>query len=92
MQPQNWIVGFGRTWWAQSSMAELESGIKWKIRREQARACGSLQQVLFNEWFSGREDGVDLRVPTLSAEKRGKNGAPSFSRPGWLELSVRNST
>jgi hypothetical protein len=30
MQPLDWIVGIGRTWWAQSSMAELGMGRKQK--------------------------------------------------------------
>jgi hypothetical protein len=30
MQPLDWIVGIGRTWWAQSSMAESGTGEKQK--------------------------------------------------------------
>jgi hypothetical protein len=31
MQPLDWIVGIGRTWWAQSSMAEIGNPKEEKI-------------------------------------------------------------
>jgi hypothetical protein len=42
MQPLDWDVGIGRTWWAQSSMTEFDLPMKVEIEAETT----ALRQVL----------------------------------------------